>query len=61
MRKIYNNHVFQRSTKPWQWLAIISLGVALLASTGAYFTARSWLGEGRYLQAIDIDQIEVLR
>ena len=61
MRKIYNNHVFQRSTKPWQWLAIISLGVALLASAGAYFTARSWLGEGRYLQAIDIDQIEVLR
>jgi hypothetical protein len=31
MRKIYNNHVFQRSTKPWQWLAIISLSVALLA------------------------------
>jgi hypothetical protein len=61
MRKIYNNHVFQRSTKPWQWLATISLGVALLASAGAYFTARSWLGEGRYLQAIDIDQIEVLR
>lgn len=61
MRKIYNNHVFQRSTKPWQWLAIISLGIALLASAGAYFTARSWLGEGRYLQAIDIDQIEVLR
>ena len=61
MRKIYNNHVFQRSTKPWQWLAIISLSVALLASAGAYFTARSWLGEGRYLQAIDIDQIEVLR
>jgi hypothetical protein len=61
MRKIYNNHVFQHSTKPWQWLAIVSLGVALLASTGAYFTARSWLGEGRYLQAIDIDQIEVLR
>jgi hypothetical protein len=61
MRKIYNNHVFQRSTKPWQWLAIISLSVALLASAGAYFMARSWLGEGRYLQAIDIDQIEVLR
>jgi hypothetical protein len=61
MRKIYNNHVFQRSTKPWQWLAIISLSIALLASAGAYFTARSWLGEGRYLQAIDIDQIEVLR
>ena len=61
MPKIYNNHVFQRSTKPWQWLAIISLSVALLASAGAYFTARSWLGEGRYLQAIDIDQIEVLR
>lgn len=61
MLKIYNNHVFQRSTKPWQWLAFISLSVALLASIGAYVTARSWLGEGRYLQAIDIDQIEVLR
>jgi len=33
----------------------------LLGSIGAYLTARSWLGEGRYLQAIDIDQIEVLR
>jgi hypothetical protein len=61
MRKIYNNHVFQRSTKPWQWLAIISFSIALLGSVGAYLTARSWLGEGRYLQAIDIDQIEVLR
>ena len=61
MRKIYNNHVFQRSTKPWQWLAIISFSVALFASLGAYLTARSWVVEGRYLQAIDINQIEVLR
>ena len=61
MRKIYNNHVFQRSTKPWQWLATISFVVALISSVGAYLTARSWIGEGRYLQAIDIDQIEVLR
>jgi len=61
MRKIYNNHVFQRSTKPWQWLAMISFCIALLASVGAYLTARSWLVEGRYLQTIDIDQIEVLR
>ena len=61
MRKIYNNHVFQRSTKPWQWLAMTSFCIALLASVGAYTTARSWLVEGRYLQKIDIDQIEVLR
>ena len=61
MRKIYNNHVFQRSTKPWQWLAIISFSIALFASLGAYLTARSWVVEGRYLQAIDINQIEVLR
>ena len=61
MRKIYNNHVFQRSTRPWQWLAMISFCIALLASVGAYLTARSWLVEGRYLQTIDIDQIEVLR
>ena len=61
MRKIYNNHVFQRSTKPWQWIAIISFSIAILSSVGAFLTARSWLGDGRYLQAIDIDQIEVLR
>jgi len=61
MRKIYNNHVFQRSIKPWQWLAMISFCIALLSSVGAYLTARSWLVEGRYLQTIDIDQIEVLR
>ncbi|QWD64606.1 hypothetical protein [Polynucleobacter sp. MWH-UH2A] len=61
MRKIYNNHVFQRSTKPWQWLAAISFSVALLTSIGAYLTARSWLSDGRYLQSIDLEQIEVLR
>lgn len=61
MRKFYNNHVFQHSTKPWQWLAIISFVVAILSSTGAFLTARSWLSNGRYLQAIDINQIEVLR
>ncbi|QKM64276.1 hypothetical protein DCO17_02920 [Polynucleobacter tropicus] len=61
MRKIYNNHVFQRSTKPWQWLATISFAIALLASIGAYVTARSWLTDGRYLQSLDIEQIEVLR
>ena len=61
MRKIYNNHVFQRSTKPWQWLVTISFAIALLASIGAYLTARSWLSDGRYLQSLDIEQIEVLR
>ena len=61
MRKIYNNHVFQRSTKPWQWLVTISFAIALLASIGAYLSARSWLTDGRYLQSLDIEQIEVLR
>ena len=61
MRKIYNNHVFQYSTKPWQWLAIIAFAIAMLSSVGAFLTARSWLGSGRYLQSIDIEQIEVLR
>ena len=61
MRKIYKNHVFQHSTKPWQWLAIIAFSIAILSSVGAFLTARSWLGDGRYLQAIDIEQIEVLR
>jgi hypothetical protein len=61
MRKIYKNHVFQRSPKPWQWLVIISFAVATLSSVGAFFAARNWLGDGKYLQSIDIDQIEVLR
>lgn len=61
MRKIYKNHVFQHSTKLWQWLAFISFSIAILSSVGAFLTARSWLGDGRYLQAIDIEQIEVLR
>ena len=61
MRKIYNNHVFQRSTKPWQWLATIAFAIALFASIGAFMTARSWVADGKYLQSIDLDQIEVLR
>jgi len=61
MRKIYNNHVFQRSNKPWQWMVAISFSIAIFSSVGAFLTARSWLGDGKYLQGIDIDQIEVLR
>lgn len=61
MRKIYNNHVFRRSNKPWQWMVAISFSIAIFSSVGAFLTARSWLGDGKYLQAIDIDQIEVLR
>lgn len=61
MSKIYKNHVFKRPTKHWQLLIVISLFTAFAASTGAYFTGKSWLSEGRYLQSIDIEQIEVLR
>ena len=61
MSKIYKNHVFRRTTLPWQWLAAISFAIAMLASIGAYVSARSWVAEGRYLQSLDIAQIEVLR
>ena len=61
MSKIYKNHVFRRATLPWQWLAAISFAIAMLSSIGAYLSARSWVAEGRYLQSLDIEQIEVLR
>jgi len=61
MRKIYKNHVFQRATKPWQWLAAISFVIAISASIGAYFSARSWVASGNYLESLDVNQIEVLR
>ena len=61
MSKIYKNHVFRRTTLPWQWFAAISFAIAMLASIGAYVSARSWVAEGRYLQSLDIAQIEVLR
>ena len=61
MSKIYKNHVFRRAALPWQWLAVISFAIAILASIGAYMSARSWVVEGRYLQSLDVEQIEVLR
>jgi hypothetical protein len=61
MIKKYNNHVFQKTTKPWQWLAIIAFAISLLTSSAAFYVAHSWIAQGRYLQSIDVDQIEVLR
>ena len=46
---------------PWRWLAIASLVIALVTSVGAFITARNWVSDGKYLQSIDIEQIEVLR
>ena len=46
---------------PWRWLAIASFVIALVSSVGAFITARSWVSDGKYLQSIDIEQIEVLR
>ncbi len=61
MSKKYQNHIFQRATTPWRWLAIVSFVIALIASIGAFISARSWVSDGGYLQSIDIEQIEVLR
>jgi hypothetical protein len=61
MSKKYQNHIFQRATTPWRWLAIISFVIALIASISAFISARSWVSDGSYLQSIDIEQIEVLR
>jgi hypothetical protein len=61
MSKKYKNHIFQRATMPWRWLAIVALLIALLTSIGAFISARNWVSDGKYLQSIDIEQIEVLR
>jgi hypothetical protein len=61
MSKKYQNHIFQRATTPWRWLAIISFAIALVASISAFISARNWVSDGSYLQSIDIEQIEVLR
>jgi hypothetical protein len=61
MSKKYQNHIFQRATTPWRWLAIVSFVVALIASVSAFISARNWVSDGSYLQSIDIEQIEVLR
>lgn len=46
---------------PWRWLAIVAFVIALLTSIGAFISARSWVSDGKYLQSIDIEQIEILR
>jgi len=61
MSKKYQNHIFQRATMPWRWLAIASFVIALVTSISALISARNWVSDGKYLQSIDIEQIEVLR
>jgi len=61
MSKKYTNHIFQRPTAPWRWLAIASFVIALITSISAFISARNWVADGNYLQSIDIEQIEVLR
>lgn len=61
MSKNYKNHIFQRATTPWRWLAIVAFVIALLTSISAFISARNWVSDGKYLQSIDIEQIEVLR
>jgi hypothetical protein len=61
MSKKYQNHIFQRATTPWRWLAIVSFVIALITSISAFISARNWVSDGSYLQSIDIEQIEVLR
>jgi hypothetical protein len=61
MSKKYQNHIFQRPTTIWRWLAIVSFVIALIASISAFISARNWVSDGSYLQSIDIEQIEVLR
>ena len=60
MSKKYQNHIFQRATMPWRWLAIASFVIALVTSISALISARNWVSDGKYLQSIDIEQIEVL-
>jgi hypothetical protein len=62
MNKKNNSHIFsQRPILFWQWVSYISFALVLAASVGAFFSARSWVTEGKYLQSIDGEQIEVLR
>ena len=62
MSKKNNNPIFsQRPIQFWQWVSYISFVLALTASIGAFFSARSWVSEGKYLQSIDSEQVEILR
>lgn len=62
MNKKNNSHIFsQHPILVWQWVSYISFALVLAASVGAFFSARSWVSEGKYLQSIDGEQIEVLR
>jgi len=62
MNKKNNSHIFsQHPILLWQWVSYVSFALVLAASIGAFFSARSWVSEGKYLQSIDGEQIEVLR
>ena len=62
MNKKNNSHIFsQRPIIVWQWVSYISFALVLTASIGAFLSARSWISEGKYLQSVDGEQIEVLR
>jgi hypothetical protein len=62
MNKKNNSHIFsQHPILLWQWVSYVSFALVLAASIGAFLSARSWVSEGKYLQSIDGEQIEVLR
>jgi hypothetical protein len=62
MNKKNNSHIFyQHPILLWQWVLYVSFALVLAASIGAFLSARSWVTEGKFLQSIDSEQIEVLR
>ena len=62
MNKKNNSHIFsQHPILLWQWVSYVSFAMVLAASIGAFLSARSWVSEGKYLQSIDGEQIQVLR
>lgn len=62
MNKKNNSHIFsQYPILFWQWVSYVSFALVLAASIGAFLSARSWVSEGKYLQSIDGEQIQVLR
>ena len=62
MNKKNNSHIFsQHPILLWQWVSYVSFALVLAASIGAFLSARSWVSEGKYLQSIDGEQIQVLR
>ena len=57
----YKNHVFQRATFPWMVLTNLGLAIAIASGIAAFWIAKSWVDQGRYLQSIETEQIEALR